>query len=113
MGKYEINKHKDGEFQFKLKAGNGQIILSSEFFTSRDDVKNAINSVKKNVKDDKRFKRLESKTGKRYFNLTDDDDEILGTSEMYESVFEMENGIDSVKKNAPRSKLISKKSKSE
>jgi len=105
MGKFEIITRKNGEFQFNLKAGNGQIILTSEGYTTKAACKNGIDSVKKNVKDDKRFKRLESKNGKHYFNLTAVNGQIIGTSEMYESVFSMENGVDSVKKNAPRAKL--------
>ena len=105
MGKYEIKIRKDGEFQFNLKAGNGEIILTSEGYPTKAACKKGIDSVKKNVKNDKRFKRLEAKNRKHYFNLTADNGEIIGTSEMYESVFSMENGIDSVKKNAPRSKI--------
>ena len=105
MGKYEIKTRKDGEFQFNLKAGNGQIILTSEGYPTKAACKAGINSVKNNVKDDKRFKRLEAKNRQHYFNLTAANGQIIGTSEMYESVFSMEAGIDSVKKNAPRSKI--------
>lgn len=105
MGKFEIKTLKDGTFQFNLKAGNGEIILTSEGYKSKAACKNGIESVKKNVRDDKRFQRLESKNGKPYFNLTALNGQIIGTSEMYENRASMENGIDSVKKNAPRAKI--------
>ena len=34
MGKFVITKRKNGEFQFNLKAGNGQVILASEGYTT-------------------------------------------------------------------------------
>lgn len=58
-------------------------------------------SVKKNSQDDARFERLEAKNGKPYFNLKATNGQIIGTSEMYESVAARDNGIESVKKNAP------------
>nr|WP_308601648.1 DUF1508 domain-containing protein [uncultured Dysgonomonas sp.] len=43
MGKFEISKRKNGEFQFNLKAGNGQVILSSEGYTKKKTAKKALN----------------------------------------------------------------------
>lgn len=51
MGKFVISKRKNGEFQFNLKAGNGQTILSSEGYTTRASCENGIESVKKNAPD--------------------------------------------------------------
>lgn len=101
MGKFEISTRKNGEFQFNLKAGNGQIILTSEGYTSKASCNNGIESVKKNSRDDARFDRLESKNGKFYFNLKAANGQIIGVSEMYESAAGRDNGIESVKKNAP------------
>jgi uncharacterized protein YegP (UPF0339 family) len=101
MGKFEITTRKNGEVQFNLKAGNGQTILSSEGYTTMAACKNGIESVRKNSQDDKRFDRLEAKNGKPYFNLKAGNGQIIGNSEMYESVAARENGIESVKKNAP------------
>lgn len=101
MGTFVINKRKDGDFQFNLKAGNGQIILTSEGYTTRAACDNGIESVKKNASDDARFERKESSNGKPYFNLKAANGQVIGKSELYESVASMENGIESVKKNAP------------
>ncbi|MBB4035050.1 hypothetical protein GGR21_000939 [Dysgonomonas hofstadii] len=101
MGKFEIKKRKDGEFQFNLKASNGQVILSSEGYTTKENCKKGIESVKKNSQLDERFEKLEAKNGKPYFNLKASNGQIIGTSEMYESVVSRDNGIASVKKNAP------------
>jgi len=101
MGKFVITTRKNGEFQFNLKAGNGQTILASEGYTTKAACLNGIESVKKNSQDDSRFDRLEAKNGKPYFNLKAGNGQIIGNSEMYESVASRDNGIESVKKNAP------------
>jgi uncharacterized protein YegP (UPF0339 family) len=101
MGKFEITKRKSGEFQFNLKAGNGQIILTSEGYNTKAACQNGIESVKKNGAIDARFERKESKNNKWYFNLKATNGQIIGTSEMYESAAGRDNGIESVKKNAP------------
>jgi hypothetical protein len=62
---------------------------------------NGIESVKTNSQDDSKFERKESKNGKHYFNLKASNGQVIGTSEMYEATSGMENGIASVKKNAP------------
>ncbi len=105
MGKFVITVRKNGEFQFNLKAGNGQVILSSEGYTTKAACLNGIESVKKNSQDDKRFDRKESTNGKPFFNLTATNGQNIGHSEMYESVAARDNGIESVKKNAPDADL--------
>ena len=101
MGKYLVTKRVNGEFQFNLKAGNGQTILASEGYTTKAACENGIESVRKNAQDNARFERKESSNGKHYFNLKAGNNQIIGNSEMYESVAARENGIESVKKNAP------------
>ena len=101
MAKFEIYKDKRGEFRFRLKAGNGQTILASEGYTSKSSCNNGIESVRKNSGDDSRYDRKESKSGKPHFNLKAGNNQVIGSSEMYSSTSAMENGIASVKKNAP------------
>jgi uncharacterized protein len=50
-GKFEIFKDKGGEFRFNLKAGNGEVIASSEGYASKASAQNGIESVKKNAAD--------------------------------------------------------------
>ncbi|QBZ98535.1 YegP family protein [Flavobacterium sangjuense] len=101
MGKFVITKRANGEFQFNLKAGNGQTILTSEGYSSKAGCTNGIESVKKNATDDNRYDRKTSSNGKPYFNLTATNGQIIGSSEMYESIASRDNGIESVKSNAP------------
>ena len=101
MGKFEITKDKAGKYRFNLKAGNGQVILSSQGYESKSGCTNGIDSVRKNSQDDARFDRKTAKDGSPYFNLTSTNGQVIGNSEMYSSASAMENGVDSVKKNAP------------
>lgn len=101
MGKFVITTRSNGEFQFNLKAGNGQTILASEGYTTKAACENGIESVRKNAGDDDRYERKTSSNGKSFFNLKAGNGQIIGSSEMYESEASRENGIESVKKNAP------------
>ncbi len=47
--KFVIKKDKSGQFRFNLKAGNGEIIATSEAYTTKAGCKNGIESVKKNA----------------------------------------------------------------
>ncbi len=101
MGKFEIVKRKNGEFQFNLKAGNGQVILTSEGYTTKANCQNGIDSVKKNGADDAHYDKKESTNKKYYFNLKATNGQIIGSSQMYESEAGRDKGIESVKTNAP------------
>jgi uncharacterized protein YegP (UPF0339 family) len=99
--KFVIKRAKDGEFYFNLKAGNGETILTSEMYKAKASAKNGIASVKKNAPLDERYERKEDKKGHPRFNLKAANHEVIGSSESYNSLSARENGIDSVKKNAP------------
>ncbi len=100
-GKFELYTDKAGEFRFRLKAGNGQIILASEGYKQRASADNGIESVRKNAPEDGRYERSKTKNGKYRFNLKATNGQVIGTSETYESSSSRENGIESVKTNAP------------
>jgi uncharacterized protein YegP (UPF0339 family) len=106
MGKFVISKRANGEFQFNLKADNHQVILSSEGYTTKSNCENGIDSVRKNSQEDGKFDRRRSKNEKHYFNLKATNGQIIGTSEMYETIASMEVGIASVAKNAPDASLV-------
>lgn len=52
-GKFDLKKSPSGKYMFNLKAGNNQIILTSELYDSKKAAENGIASVKKNAGDDK------------------------------------------------------------
>lgn len=106
MGKFEIKIAKNGQHYFNLKAGNGQIILTSEMYTTKAACENGIESVKKNAPDDARYDRKEGASGKYHFNLKAANHQVIGSSQMYADESGMNNGIESVKKNAPDADVI-------
>ncbi|MBI4914455.1 MAG: YegP family protein [Acidobacteria bacterium] len=103
--KFELKKAKNGEFYFTLRAPNGQAILASERYKAKASAKNGIASVKRNAPDATRYLRKKAKNGKQYFVLTATNAQVIGKSEMYESMAAMENGIASVKRNAPGAQI--------
>lgn len=101
MGKFIITKRKNEEYQFNLEASNGQVVLTSEGYTNKAGCKNGIDSVKNNSTLDSRYQRLIANNGQYYFNLKAANGEIIGTSQMYTTIYNRENGISAVKNNAP------------
>lgn len=100
MAKFIISKRTNGDYQFNLKAGNGEVILTSQGYSSKSGCENGIDSVKTNSQDDSKFERKTSSNDKSYFNLKAGNGQIIGTSQMYSSKSGMEKGIESVKNNA-------------
>lgn len=96
MGKFVITTRKDGQFQFSLKAGNGQTILRSEAYTTKAACMNGVESVMKNGTIPDRFERSYTKEEKPYFRLKAGNGQYIGTSSIYESEASLENSITSV-----------------
>ena len=106
MGKFVITVRKNGEFQFNLKASNGQVILTSEGYKEKKSCLNGIESVRKNSQDPKRFEVKVAKNGKPFFNLKAGNGEVIGASQMYASEDTLKKGIASVAKNAPEAPVV-------
>jgi uncharacterized protein len=106
MGKFEIKTAKNGEKFFNLKADNGQVILTSEMYTSKAACNNGIASVQKNCSNDDRYERKISSNKKHYFVLKAANHQIIGNSEMYEAPSGMDGGIATVKKNGSSTTIV-------
>lgn len=104
-GRFELHPSGTGSFRFVLKAGNHQVILSSQIYASHAAALGGIESVRTNAALPERFDRRESKAGEPYFVLKAGNGQIIGQSEMYSSAAGMENGILSVARNAPEAEL--------
>jgi uncharacterized protein len=100
-GKFQIKKSNDNQFYFNLKAGNGETILTSEMYKAKNNAENGIASVKTNAPIDSRYDKKTATNGQFYFNLKAANGEVIGTSEMYTTSSARDNGIQSVKQNAP------------
>ena len=106
MAKFEISVRKNGEFQFNLKASNGEIILTSEGYTTKAACLNGVESVKKNAPEEKRYEVKEAANGKLHFNLKAGNGQVIGSSQLYASESGLKNGIASVMKNAPEAEVV-------
>ncbi len=52
-GKFEIYKDKKGEYRFRLKAANGEVIATGESYKSKAGCENGIDSIRRNAPDAK------------------------------------------------------------
>lgn len=115
MGKFVVKTVKSG-IKFDLKAGNGEVIATSEVYSSKASCLNGVESVRKNapiaaVEDqtaegfeqqkNPKFEMYTDKAGEFRFRLKARNGEIIATSESYKAKVSCENGIESVRKNAP------------
>ena len=114
MGKFVLKETATG-IKFDLKAGNGEVILTSEVYTTKAACLKGIESIKTScvgeVEDQTvesiaevkhpKFELYQDKAGEYRFRLKARNGEIVGVSEGYASKAGCENGIASVKKNAP------------
>ncbi|HMF52737.1 MAG TPA: YegP family protein [Edaphobacter sp.] len=98
---YELKSSANQQYLFNLKAANGEIILSSELYTSKQAALGGIEAVKVNAARDEQYERKKSISSQPYFALKAGNHEIIGKSEMYTSEGAREKGIESVKKNGP------------
>lgn len=106
MGKFVITRRVNQEYQFNLKAGNSEIILTSEGYVQKGSCHKGIESVRVNSQDDSRYDKRTAVNGKVYFVLKARNGEIIGKSQLYSSKAGMESGIASVKFNAPTAEII-------
>ena len=95
-GKFVITKGKDDKYYFNLKAGNGEVILTSQGYKAKADCMNGIESVKKNSQNEGQFEVKKSNDGKDYFVLTATNGQTIGKSQISKSESGCSNGMKSV-----------------
>ncbi len=106
MEKFEIYKDKKEEYRFRLKANNGQIVLAGEGYKTKNGCENGILSVRLNSQNTDNFESLQSNQGSPYFNLRASNGQIIGRSETYSNVGNLEYGIAVIVKIAPNAEIV-------
>ena len=106
---------------FNLKAGNGEVIATSEVYTTMSACKKGIASVQKNAAVAKledqtaaevvkttnpKFEVYTDKAGEFRFRLKARNGEIIATGEGYKAKNSCLNGIESIRKNAPEAETV-------
>ena len=119
MGKFVVNQSAAG-FKFDLKAGNNETIATSEVYETKAACLKGVESVKAccvgEVEDQTvepvvpvkhpKYELYTDKAGQFRFRLKAANGQIIATSEGYKSKDGCENGIQSVKKNAPEAEVV-------
>jgi len=120
MGKFVIRKVKTG-VMFNLKAGNGEIIATSEVYTTPSACRKGIASVQRNapiaalenqtvegyaVEKNPKFEVYTDKAGEFRFRLKARNGEIIAVGEGYKAIKSCLNGIESIRKNAPEAPIV-------
>ncbi len=120
MGKFIIKNTNTG-IKFDLKAGNGEVIATSEVYTTEAACRNGIESVVRNapiapIEDQTvegyevckhpKFEVYMDKAGEFRFRLKATNGQIIAVGEGYKAKASCFNGIDSVKRNAPDSPIV-------
>jgi len=98
-GWFELKENENSQFSFNVKAGNGEIVLTSQVYKSKSGAENGIASVQSNCGNSANFEKLIAKNGKFYFTLKAANAQVIGNSQMYATEAGRDNGIESVKKN--------------
>lgn len=99
---FELYKDSSGEFRFRLRGGNGRILIyATEGYVTRAGARSGIASVKANAPLDARYRRRDDVQGRPYFVLIAANGEELARSETYSSRGECEDAIEHVKRDAP------------
>lgn len=93
------------QFIFNLKAGNNEVVLTSERYTSKASAPKGVEAVRVNAPLDQRYGRLRASNKQAYFVLRAGNHEVLGTSETYSSPTAREAGISAVKACATAAKV--------
>ena len=98
-GWFDVNKSKADDFYFVLKAGNGEAVLTSEMYKSKDSANGGIASVQANSGADAHYERTKAADGKFHFNLKAPNHQVIGSSQLYATEGSRDAGIKSVQEN--------------
>ena len=103
-GKYEVYAIADG-YAYRLKASNGEILVTSEVYVNRDGVIRAIDTVKKNI-DTGEIRVFADKKGKYKFKLTSKNHRVLLISSNYSQEAGAQKASESFKKFALKADIV-------
>jgi uncharacterized protein len=100
-GYYQLIEGHQGGFMFALRAGNHETILESRIYWSRQAALDAVAALRVLSQDPARYRRLEAPDGSHYFELIDEQGQLLGRSAGCATRAGLSAGIASVQRNAP------------
>lgn len=95
---YVMKTAKSGQTYFNLLAANGEVVLTSQMYSTKSSAKNGIRSVQANASESGRYEECENTSGKHYFVVKAANHQIIGTSQAYKSKAAMQKGMKAVQK---------------
>jgi len=104
-GKYEVFQSGDG-WAYDLKASNGEILVSSEIYSSKDSVLAAIDAIKRNVENGGEVRVYDDKSGKYQFKLVAKNHRVIAISANYDTQARAERASESFKKFALSANIV-------
>lgn len=102
---YHIHKSTNGQYYFHLLASTGDILLTSETYTSRTACLNGIASVKVHAPDEQNYQRLTQTDSNVYYNLLAANYQVIGTRRNIAHANERERLIRLCKAEAPHAQI--------
>ena len=105
---FEIKSAKNGKHFFNLCASNGEIILTSQMYSSKSGCRKGLASVRANAGVAGRYEHRTGKQGKSHFVLKAANHRVIGSSEVYRSKAACEKGMKAVMKNGKTKTVISR-----
>jgi uncharacterized protein YegP (UPF0339 family) len=95
-----------GQYSFILRATNGQLLLTSPYFTDKETVLRTLDLLRSLVQIDQLYRIFNAGGGQCYFDLSNNDGEMLGRSTVYADAQSMQKALTSLKNCAKTSRLL-------
>ena len=91
--RFQVFRGLDQKYYFHLRAGNGEIVLQSQGYSSRAGANGGVSSVQQNGADARRYQVLPAADGKFYFVLRAANGQIIGRGQTYATKASAERGV--------------------
>lgn len=105
IGTFEVYKDQAGDFRFRLKAGNGQVLLASEAYKTKDSCFNGVDTIIKSAPLDALYERKHTQAGRFSFNLQATNGDVVGVSGSYDTPIARDAVVQTVKVFAPTARI--------
>ena len=106
MASYRIHKASNGQFYFNLVADNGERVLHSETYTTKNAAQNGVAACRKQAADPAAYEKKSDAKGQAYFVLKGRNGETIGKSESYSTPAARDDGVALVQRIGPAAQPI-------
>lgn len=93
---FEVFKGLDSKYYFRLRAANGEIVLSSQAYTTKASAKKGVASVRTNGGEIESFEVVPAQNDQFYFVLKAGNGQVIGRGEAYVTESNADRAIESI-----------------